>query len=205
MLNEVQAHPATVSVDVEMDSGYGSMDEMIIDAHKHGCDALVNCTGLGSNTICNDSSLLGGRGIVLHYERKHRATTTEDENIYDAAILTEEGNWGSYEDPAYLIPRGDTFVVGGAYHENNVENKLSHDERKRLMDNATLLGIDTSVERPINEWVGFRPVRPTLRMEIDDKLSLQSKLRVVHCYGHGGSGWTTYVGCAKEVAGLLSS
>ena len=51
------------------------------------------------------------------------------------------------------------------------------------MDNATLLGIDTSVERPIKEWVSFKPVQPTLRMEIDDKLSSQSKLRIVHCYG----------------------
>ena len=52
------------------------------------------------------------------------------------------------------------------------------------MDNAALLGIDTSVDRPIKEWVGFKPVQPTLlRMEIDDKLSSQSKLRIVHCYG----------------------
>jgi D-amino-acid oxidase len=124
---------------------------------------------------------------------------------HDAAILVEDAPWGSSTDPAYVIPRGNVFVVGGTYYENNTETKLSENERKRLVENADLLGIDTSITSPVSEWAGFRPVRQTVRMEIDEKFSSESKLRIVHSYGHGGSGWTTYVGAAKEVAELLCS
>lgn len=71
------------------------------------------------------------------------------------------------------------------------------------MENAELLGIDTSKSSAVNEWAGFRPVRQTVRMEVDEKLSPESQLRIVHSYGYGGSGWTTYVGAAKEAVELL--
>ena len=43
--------------------------------------------------------------------------------------------------------------------------------------------------------VGLRPVRPEVRLEVED--------RTVHCYGHGGAGVTLSWGCADEVARLV--
>lgn len=54
------------------------------------------------------------------------------------------------------------------------------------------------------EWVGFRPYRPSARLEIDEVYSEQG-VRVVHSFGYGGSGWTVFVGAAKEAVSLLSS
>ena len=48
--------------------------------------------------------------------------------------------------------------------------------------------------------VGLRPARPTVRLE-PEKLSTGHK--VIHCYGHGGSGVTISWGCADEVLSLL--
>lgn len=205
MLNEIKRHPLVTNVNVEMGNGYQSIDEMIQDAHDNGCDALANCTGLGSAKLCKDENLIGGRGVLLHYERNCDRKIDDESMEHDAAILVEDAPWGSSTDPAYVIPRGNVFVVGGTYYENNTETKLSENERKRLVENADLLGIDTSITSPVSEWAGFRPVRQTVRMEIDEKSSSESKLRIVHSYGHGGSGWTTYVGAAKEVAELLCS
>ena len=224
MLREIQDHPLATKVDVEMEKegqgggsggSYQSIHDMIQDAHDHDCDGLVNCTGLGSAKLCNDEDLMGGRGVLLHYHRSCARTFDEEDDSSttvmkenDAVILVEDAPWGSYTDPAYIIPRGDVFVVGGTYYENNAETDVSHEERQRLVENAALMGIDTSKASPIGEWVGFRPVRQNVRMEVDERLSSPSSLsgkplRVVHSYGHGGSGWTTYAGVAKEAADLL--
>ena len=65
MLNEIKRHPLVTNVNVEMGNGYQSIDEMIQDAHDNGCDALANCTGLGSAKLCKDENLIGGRGVLL--------------------------------------------------------------------------------------------------------------------------------------------
>jgi D-amino-acid oxidase len=45
--------------------------------------------------------------------------------------------------------------------------------------------------------VGWRPVRPAPRVEVDDR-------GVVHAYGHGGVGVTVSWGVADEVVGLVA-
>lgn len=202
MLEEVYEYP--VDINVDMGQGYANMNEMVADAKELGCDALINCTGLGSMELCDDKDLIGGRGILLHYKRDCKRNFSDANMERDAAILTEDGPWGTSTDPVYIIPRGDVFVVGGTYYEGNTNDSLTDDERKRLIENAHLLGIDPS-EAYVDEWTGFRPVRKTVRMEIDEETSASSGVKVIHSYGHGGSGWTTYVGAAKAGLELLNS
>jgi D-amino-acid oxidase len=201
MLGEVLSHPLTHDVNVEMDhGGYHSLEEIIDDARAFGCDVVFNCTGLGSSKLCSDDLLVPGRGILLHYDRNCARQGIDDANMkYDAAILTEDGPWGSPTDPLYIIPRGDVFVVGGSYYEGDTGTAITEREKKRLIENATLMGIDTSLSSPDHEWVGFRPARPSIRLDKENMNGVQ----VVHSYGHGGSGWTAYVGVAKSSVALL--
>jgi D-amino-acid oxidase len=53
----------------------------------------------------------------------------------------------------------------------------------------------------IEHIVGLRPARPTVRLEEDTVSELGT--RVLHNYGHGGSGITISWGCAEEVVSLL--
>ena len=41
---------------------------------------------------------------------------------------------------------------------------------------------------------GLRPYRPEVRLERTG--------RVIHCYGHGGAGFTLCFGCAEDVVRL---
>lgn len=201
MLDEISSHPFTEDINVEMDrGGYSSLEEIVEDAHTLGCNMVFNCTGMGSSKLCNDESLVPGRGILLHYDRSCARSISDETLLHDTAILTEDGPWASPTDPVYIIPRGDVFVVGGSYYEGDVGGSLSDNEKKRLIENASLMGIDTAASSPVQEWVGFRPARPTVRMEIDENIS---SLRMVHSYGHGGSGWTAYIGVAKDSVALL--
>mmetsp|Transcript_27434 Transcript_27434/g.42049 ORF Transcript_27434/g.42049 Transcript_27434/m.42049 type:complete len:410 (-) Transcript_27434:2290-3519(-) len=208
MLEEIQSHPLTVDVNVEMGGGgYSSMEEMAKDAHKLGCGSIINCTGLGSKKLIpnDDEPLIGGRGILLHYNRDCKRKDSDNEMndlINDAAILTEDGPWGTSSDPCYIIPRGDIYVVGGTYHEGSTDTTLNDSEKKRLRENSQIFGIDSEVD-PVGEWAGFRPCRQTVRLEVDTDLSSSFNVRVIHSYGHGGSGWTTYVGVAQDTVKLL--
>jgi D-amino-acid oxidase len=195
-------------INVETGHYYESVEEMVEDAQALNCDAVVNCTGLGASKICNDDQLVGGRGILHLYDRDtciRRESTHEGEPLlHDANILTEDAPWGSEEAPCYLIARGDTIVVGGSYLEGDAEEGIRAEESRRLFRNARLVGIDTERSKPKGQWTGFRPYRPVSRCEIDQQqYSENAKVRVVHSYGYGGSGWTVYVGCAKEVTRLL--
>mmetsp|Transcript_1756 Transcript_1756/g.2147 ORF Transcript_1756/g.2147 Transcript_1756/m.2147 type:complete len:401 (-) Transcript_1756:26-1228(-) len=207
MLNEIKFHPKLVDMNIEMGEGYSSLKEMVEDAENLKCDAIINCTGLGAANICKDPALIGGRGVLLHYDRScaRRETGSSDQELMrDAAILTEEGKWGSRTDPSYIIPRGDVFVVGGTYKEEDYEQGIRNEERKKIKQNAWDWGIDTERVDPIGEWTGFRPCRPNVRLEVDSTNS-SADMKVVHSYGAGGSGWTIFAGIAKRSVDLLFS
>lgn len=222
MLQEVEVSSLA---DVNVDTGhyYQSMEEMIEQAKLLGCTGLINCTGLGSSKLCNDAQLIGARGILLHYDRDTCIRTTNCENNigeilpqeqgreYDANILTEDEPWGSSEFPCYMIVRGKKIVIGGSYLEYDQENMIRRPkEYQHLIRNATNLGIDPMKNKPISEWTGFRPYRPISRCEVDTGHDYDNNInnngnnvRVVHSYGYGGSGWTVFVGCAKEASDLV--
>ena len=226
MLHDIQQHPNTIDVNVETNVYYESIEELKDVAKSLHCDVVINCCGLGNQKqISMDEQLIGGRGVLLHYDRNNcprRGSTTttseqeqqqeQQEQVHDAVILTECGKWGSETEPCYLIPRGNTIVVGGSYLEDDTYPELRDTERTRLLQNAYNMGIDTTKAKPIGEWTGFRPYRPTVRCEEEifdttssdsSSSSSSSNVRVIHSYGHGGSGWTVNVGAAKEVVNIL--
>jgi len=208
MVEEVDSSDA--DVDIETGIEYESIEHMVDEARKLDCDKIVNCSGLGAADICGDDQLIGARGILLHYDRNNcarRDSIKEGEfgpMIHDANILVEDAPWGSEEMPCYLIVRGNTILVGGSYLEGDSEPSIRESERTKLLKNAELVGIDTKKSQPIGEWTGFRPFRPTSRCEVDDHFDgIQENIQLVHSYGYGGSGWTVFVGCAKEATQLL--
>ena len=216
MLDEIKANDYTDHVDVETDKYYTNIEELVIEAKSRGCDGLVNCTGLGSKLLCDDASLIGARGILLHYDRascvwdeEARESISSDEEqtntIQDSVITTSEPPFGSETMPCYIIPRGDIIAVGGSYLEGDEEKGIRASERGRVLENAQNMGIDTKNSICVSEWVGFRPYRPTARLEVDEQLSSLSGVTVVHSYGYGGSGWTVFVGVASDNANLLQT
>lgn len=201
--------------DLNVETGvyYESIPHILEEAKSLGCNAILNCTGLGASKLCQDSHLLGGRGVLLQYDRKtcvrlphpkgeDPLLAAPPEQLHDACIMIESPPWGSNEYPCYMIVRGDTIVVGGTYLERDSEPTMRPEERKRLLENARIVGIDTDACEPKGEWVGHRPYRPITRCEIDSDVS-RSDMKLVHAYGTGGSGWTVYTGVAKDATDLL--
>lgn len=55
----------------------------------------------------------------------------------------------------------------------------------------------------MKDQVGLRPGRDMVRIELEI-LNVDGKLmKIVHNYGHGGSGVTLCIGCAKQACDLV--
>lgn len=187
---------------------YTNLQQMVSSARELGCNAVVNCTGIGAQEICSadDPTIIPARGVIAQYKRDcARVPFLEDGSlINDVSITITEPPFASEVEPCYLIPRGDVLLVGGSFQEGDTEPLLREEERYRLRRNAQLLGIDTSRAKPIVEYACFRPSRPTVRVEVDQSgIGLPEGIQVVHNYGSGGSGWTLFIGQAREAVNLV--
>jgi D-amino-acid oxidase len=191
-------------VEVETGEYYESIPHIQQVAQSLDCDTVVNCSGMGSQALCGDTEVKGGRGVLLQVERQNCPRRLSLQGMEkDCILMTECPPWGSDTAPCYMIPRGDIIAVGGTYLEGDTHESLRDTERTQLLQNGQNMGIDMTQATIKGEWTGFRPYRPVVRCE-EDK-SVDGDVRVIHSYGHGGSGWTVNVGAAKEVANILLS
>jgi len=145
-------------------------------------DVIINCSGFGARALVGDTRLHPHRGQVV---------LTERQPSLPYAVV--------YEDTlTYVIPRSVDCVLGGTNDvSDNVHpnDETTRDIRRRcapiVHESAPTLGVK----------VGLRPFREGgVCLEADRTSDAR---RVIHNYGHGGSGFTVSWGCAEAVAQLL--
>ena len=138
-------------------------------------DLVVNCTGVGARVLADDREVEPHRGQVLVADRLD----------LPAALVHETSL-------AYAIPRPDDCILGGT-------NDVSDDLHPRAEDTAKILAI-------CRDYLGIsgrvREIKVGLRPFRRGGVRLAREGRVIHNYGHGGSGFTVSWGCAEDVAAL---
>jgi D-amino-acid oxidase len=147
-------------------------------------EVVVNCTGLGARALTGDASLQAVYGQVMLVEAGE----------LDPAISLGDGRDESAM--LYTIPRRTEVVLGGCALPCSDERPLTPDAalREAILGRARALGLRHG--RVLRERAGLRPYRPTVRLEREG--------RIIHNYGHGGSGYTLAYGCAEEVVALVA-
>ena len=159
------------------------LDELFSD----GVDAVVNCSGLAARSIAGDPSVYPVRGQIVRVTNPGLTLSVRDE-------LHPAGR-------AYVHPRAEDCILGGTLEEHNwdttVDLLAAEAIIRRCRDIAPAL-IEATV---IEHIVGLRPGRRTIRLEEETVASHGT--RIVHNYGHGGSGITVSWGCAADVTALL--
>ncbi len=147
-------------------------------------DLIINCSGLGSRTLAKDQSVkaLFGQTVVVAAGEHDLSLCVSDER--------------SEEDLFYAIPRRAEIVLGGCAFEvpGNSPAVPSAEMRETLLARAQRHGIKRG--QILRDSAGLRPYRPTVRLEREG--------RVIHNYGHGGSGYTVCRGCAEDVVRLAA-
>ncbi|MEA3201221.1 MAG: D-amino-acid oxidase [Thermoplasmata archaeon] len=138
---------------------------------------VVNCTGLGAREAARDETMYPIRGQVVRVENAGLARI-----VSDPATMS------------YVVPRSRDVVLGGTAQEGDWRLHPDAATEADILRRCAALVPGVAQARVTGRAVGLRPGRPTVRLEREG--------RVVHCYGHGGSGMTLSWGCADEVADL---
>ena len=156
-----------------------------IDEAFAAADRVVNCTGLGAASLCGDDTMQPVRGQVVLVERPPGAFALIDDTTAQ---------------PFYVIPRGSEVVLGGTAQPGDARLGIDSADTASILAGIAerVPGLRGAVLRAIK--VGLRPYRPFVRLERED---VGAARRLVHNYGHGGSGYTLAWGCAEEAAALL--
>lgn len=152
-----------------------------------GVDVVVNCAGLGAGALVDDPSVYPVRGQVVRVSNPGLAMSVRD----------EEHPGGR----AYVHPRTEDCILGGTLDVGQWGTTADPVVGAAIVARCADLVPALRNARVLEQVVGLRPGRPTVRLEESEPLS--SGTRVVHNYGHGGSGITLCWGCAREVTALV--
>lgn len=163
---------------------------------RYGADAIVNCAGLGARELTGDP-VVPLRGALIRVRNEGVAMP----RITEAHCVAHNGSTGE-RGFIFILPRGnDVLVLGGLAESDewDVDINLDNYEPVREMYRRcveflpALRGAAIDAAEPVR--IGLRPFRRN-----GVRLEREPGTRIVHNYGHGGSGVTYSWGCAAEVA-----
>ncbi|SBT43506.1 FAD-dependent oxidoreductase [Micromonospora auratinigra] len=156
------------------------------DAHEFA-PTVVNATGLAAGRLAADPAVHPVRGHVVLVANPGLTVSVRDED--DPAGLT------------YVHPRERDVVLGGTYQVGVGHTRPDPETAAAIRRRCVALVPGLADAPVLGERIGLRPARHGgPRVERD-----RSDGRLVHAYGHGGSGVTLSWGCAAEVADLALS
>ena len=180
--------------------------------NRFSADVLINCTGLSALSLAGDKSCFPLRGALLRvlnhgvdFPKVHSSLAITADAAHDNEIV-------------FIVPRNDNILlIGGIAQPHNWELDLTLDspeiQRMRSRAEAFLPGLKHARLDPSYPLAqGLRPSRErNIRVERELRKrtitlhgeQMEEPSKIIHSYGHGGSGWSLGFGCAADVAGLV--
>ena len=148
-------------------------------------DVVINCAGIGARRLVDDRDLEPHRGQVVLVKKLDLPGAV----VCDDAPLM------------YAIPRAKDCVFGGT---NEHSDDLAPDPATTAAIVSECCATLKIVPPPIiTTRVGLRPFRRSgVRLELG---RMPDGRRLIHNYGHGGSGFTLSWGCAETVVKLVQN
>lgn len=149
-------------------------------------DLIMNCTGFGARTLCDDRHLVAMRGQVLKVK----------------APWVKTFFYGELD--TYIIPGFNGMVTLGGSRSYDCENRrVCRHEAAAIAERCEGLLPGVLRRGDGRELVGLRPHRQGhVRVEAERIFDGPSKAILVHNYGHGGYGVSTAPGTAKYAVKL---
>ncbi|HVX10702.1 MAG TPA: FAD-dependent oxidoreductase [Pirellulales bacterium] len=171
-------------------------DEETTLLRRYGATAIVHCAGLGARELTDDP-MTPLRGAIIRV----RNDGTTIPRITEAHCVS---HGGSTEERGFvfIVPRGENMLILGGLAEPDewsLDIDLDNYEPvreiyRRCVDFLPALrGAVIDAAEPVR--IGLRPFRRN-----GVRLEHEAGTRIIHNYGHGGSGVTYSWGCGSEVA-----
>lgn len=156
---------------------------------------VVHATGLGARALCGDRELVPALGQIVRVAK----------NGMDEFRLDETDP----RRPAYIVPRSTDCALGSIDVPWDVDARGTEppppdaNEAAAIVERCARLDSRVRGAEILESYCGFRPRRPTVRLE-RDATSRAAGRSCIHDYGHGGAGVTLSWGCAEEVFRLVT-
>lgn len=163
-----------------------SLDEVVEDGWS---DLVVNCTGLAARELAADPSVYPVRGQIVRVSNPGLTLSMRDEQ-HPAGR-------------AYIHPRTDDCILGGTLDEHRWDTDVDPIEATSILARCIEMEPRLADAEVLEHVVGLRPARPTVRVE--ESATGPGRARLLHNYGHGGSGITLGWGCAQDIVELAGS
>lgn len=143
-------------------------------------DIVFNCTGFGSKYLCSDRNMVPIRGQLIEM---HAPWITK---FY-------------YRDfDTFIVPLGNgNITLGTSKDYENYDLSINKRDSESIIERCASVVPSIRRAKIIKEWVGLRPHRHILRIEIEKR----QDLIIVHNYGHGGFGITSAPGTVNYAIG----
>lgn len=135
----------------------------------NGTDLIVNCTGLGSKELTNDTKFQAIRGQVARVKAPWMFEVIMHED--------DDGN--------YIIPNIDCVILGGTHQIEDYNLKVSAADSAFIFNGCKRIFPSLKHAEKIVEVAGLRPGRESVRLETEYR---SGKPTVIHNVGHGGCG-----------------
>lgn len=147
-------------------------------------DAVVNCTGAGAHELVGDPAVHPVRG---------QHVVVRNPGIEEYFIEVGAG-------PEFVgyVPHSDRVVLGGTAEADSWSRAAVEAETRGILRRCAAVEPRLDGAEVLGELVGLRPGRDAVRVEVEEF----GGGRIVHNYGHGGSGVALSWGCAEEAARL---
>mmetsp|Transcript_2223 Transcript_2223/g.5901 ORF Transcript_2223/g.5901 Transcript_2223/m.5901 type:complete len:426 (-) Transcript_2223:578-1855(-) len=148
-------------------------------------DALCNCCGLGAFEVAKDKTMYPIRGQVMRVRAPWVTETYRADTDF------------------YIIPNRDWVVLGGTAQVGDWSTDVDAADKERIWSGCCALMPSLRHAQVVEDWVGLRPGRPSVRVQMEAAGMATGGMSVVHNYGHGGAGLTLAWGCAGDVVELV--
>jgi D-amino-acid oxidase len=149
-------------------------------------DVIVNCTGSGSRELVPDPGVYPVRGQLV---------VVENPGIEHFFADFDE----TTAEPTYILPQGARAILGGTVEPGNSDPRVDQKAARGILERCQAVQPALAGARVLGHRVGFRPGREEIRLEA----AVAGANRVIHNYGHGGSGVSVCWGCASTVRTLI--
>jgi D-amino-acid oxidase len=97
-----------------------------------------------------------------------------------------------------LFPHGERLILGSVSQPDDWDTEPRPEDAEAILERAAAVEPRVREAAIIEHQVGLRPVRDVVRVEAQTP-------RLVHNYGHGGTGVGLSWGCAREVVALVAA
>ncbi|KAL8996512.1 MAG: hypothetical protein Q9169_003979 [Polycauliona sp. 2 TL-2023] len=188
-----------------------SQEQELLD--RFSADVVINCTGLSALSLAGDKTCYPLRGALIRVINDGKDFPKVDASLAITADAAEDN------EIVFIVPRNDNILlIGGVAQPGQWDLDLTLDspEIKRMRARAeaflpSLKHARVDPDYPIAQ--GLRPAREkNIRVERELRTRMmdlhgepmEEPSRIIHNYGHGGSGWSLSFGCAADVANLVA-